>query len=320
MLAVIGGHALRLHGYNLGRESKDIDLVGDYDEIISFLKCKNCTSIYPISNGKKVVGKNSHTIYECEITWPNSTAEELYGLIQEAVDLREVHGYTMYVASPEICYVLKMSHRFLKNSPHFKKTMDDIWMLRRSGHLAFRPIHEDQYQQKYIDFRARREKETYNYSHPKLNQSKSTFFNESVPYVYDHDSIHETVKLGDKPAYSYFKPDEAEVLTSRKMFFECSEEIRLAAVYEESAVLALERSQIPYPEMDRRRSFEIALQKVCTSITSGWFRDYAWEHYYQVLELYEELESINKNYVDRFTVGLNVGIVQPYDGNKTNDY
>src|SRR5699024_7102820 len=31
------------------------------------------------------------------------------------------------MATPDMVYTLKMSHRYLKNSPHFLKTMEDIW-------------------------------------------------------------------------------------------------------------------------------------------------------------------------------------------------
>lgn len=151
-------------------------------------------------------------------------------------------------------------------------------------------------------------KETYSYQHPKLNRKKSEFFNPDagVQYIYDHDSIHEAMKHGDKPAYSYFKPDEAEVLTSRKMFEALPYEVRLNAVLEESYVLALERSQIPHPKSDPEWSFLTALEKVCTSITSGWFREFAWENYHQAVNRYDP------NYVEWFRYGLARGVVKPF--------
>jgi hypothetical protein len=57
---------------------------------------------------------------------------------------------------------------------------------------------------------------------------------------------------------------------------------------EETYVLALERSLIPFPgKMQPRDAFKLALQKVCTSITSGWFREYAWNNYRKALESYD---------------------------------
>ena len=42
----------------------------------------------------------------------------------------------------------------------------------------------------------------------------------------------------------------------------------------------------------------MALEKVCTSITSGWFREYAWENYHRVVHMYKTL-GVN-DYIDRF--------------------
>jgi hypothetical protein len=79
-------------------------------------------------------------------------------------------------------------------------------------------------------------------------------------------------------------------------------------VYEESCVLALERSQIPFPDASPRKSFEYALMKVCTSITSGFFREWAWEHYDDVLALYNELGE--NDYIERFK--RNRHLLKPY--------
>lgn len=300
MLAVIGSAALAIQGLELGRTMSDIDLVGTYPELLEYLKSKGVTQIQPIELGAKIVGK-SDVIYECEIAWPGSTAQELLTYISNDPETFYANGL-MY-ASLDVCYALKMSHRFKKNSVHFHKTRDDIKKMRSWNAIIpfdFKEIYK------------RRKQEALNYSHPKLNQSKKDFFTDDVPYIYDHDSIHETVKLFGKPAYSYFKPDEAEVLTSKSMFYDLPEEVRLAAVYEESCVLALERSQIPYPKTERRKSFEMALTKVCTSITSGWFRTYAWENYDKVIHMYNTAILQGYGYVESFQYGLEKGVVKPH--------
>jgi hypothetical protein len=244
MLAVIGSTALYERNIKLDRPRLDCDIVGDYDELVRFLKDMNCNRIYPIANGKKLVGHGNHIMYDCEIAWPNSTSEELHRLIINDKESLVIDN-TCY-ASLDMCYLLKMTHRFKKNSPHFKKTMNDIKLLRKLG--ATIPS-------KYKDFYDRRLKETLSYKHPKLNQSKKDFFTDDVPYQYDHDSIHKAVKLYDYPAYTYFKEDQSEVKVSKKLWNKLPHEIKLAAVYEESCVLALERSQVPYPDTDKFKSF-----------------------------------------------------------------
>ena len=104
--------------------------------------------------------------------------------------------------------------------------------------------------------------------------------------------------------------DGAEVECDKEKFFSAGERIRLYGVLEEAQVLALERSQIPFRgKVEPRRSFDIALQKVCTSITSGWFREFAWENFDKVEEMYED------DYVSRFWKAVDDGKVKDFDPN-----
>lgn len=210
---------------------------------------------------------------------------------------KDVHGLG-YFASNEVCLMLKLSHRFLKNSPHFWKTMKDIALLK-----LMIPYGLSEW---LLPILKKREYETYTYSHPKLNTSKESFFrDDNVSYVYDHDELHEVVKLFDKPAYQYFKPVENEVYCSSELFFNSSEEIRLAAVYEESCVLALERSLVPFNgKLVYSDAFALALSKVCTSITSGWFREYAYNNAYNVIDLFESQKS---DFYSKFLLAVESG-------------
>jgi hypothetical protein len=305
MLGIIGSTAL-IDYIDIGRTPVDFDIVGEYDEIISYMKLCKCDLIYPIDAGKKLVGKGHGRIIEAEIAWPGSTSEELLQLIANEPNTDNndfINEFDRKSASLDLLYLLKMTHRFRKNSPHFLKTMRDIHLMREAG-AVIRPEHEEFYK--------RRLKETLDYKHPKLNQNKKQFFTDDVPYVYDHDTIHQAIKLYDKPAYEFYKKDAAEVECSKEMFFQIDNKYRLAGVYEEACVLALERSQIPYPETDRKKSFDMALMKVCTSITSGWFREYAWENYLKVQDLYYMMTMAKENYVDVFNKGLEAGVVKPH--------
>lgn len=208
-----------------------------------------------------------------------------------------------FVAPVDVLYLLKMSHRFKKNSPHFFKTMNDIHFMRSLG--AKIPVGMEEV------FKLR-EKETYNYSHPNLDvKSKDFFKGDEVPYVYDHDSLHEAVAVLGDPAYKSYMKDDSEVMTSKEKFFEQENHIRLLGVYEESCVLALERSQIPFNfEVPARQSFVMALSKVCTSITSGWFREYAYESFHIVMKFYESMGEAD--YIERFKA--NEHLVKPFKG------
>ncbi len=305
-MIIIGSHAL---GYRISlpltRPFKDLDIICSYDQFDTWIKWQNSEQTvkecYPIDHGKKMIVKTKFGIHEFEIAWDNSTAKEFTNLVynDKNSQTREFDSFGLVsIPSLNALYALKMSHRYLKNSPHFLKTMSDIKLMEKSGAII---------QDEYKTWFKERQKATYDYGHPKLNQNKNGFFdvNQGVTYIYDHDTIHQAMAHLEKPAYEYYKSPNAEVMCSKEDFFNASEQIRLYGVLEEAYVLALERSQIPFKDkVSPERSFLIALEKVCTSITSGWFREYAYNNYDKVMSMYD------LKYVDRFWTAVESGVVK----------
>jgi hypothetical protein len=299
MIVLIGSVATNYHIRGFRKEPGDMDILCDYDTAMKFKEAHDIKICYPINSGKTIYMKNSDgLIIEASITWPDSMEERLYKFIESQSDNIWVNGFT--VPSLDVLYLLKMSHRYKKDSPVFKKTLDDILTLRKHG-AKIRDEH--------MEFFKEREKDTYNYSLPKLNQSKADFFdNSNNIYTLDHDCIHEAIALGNRPAYLEFKPDENEVYTSKALFFAQPKQIQLNAAYEEICVLSLERSIHPFPDVDRKWAFDKAQMKLSTSISSGWFREFCWEHYYEIQTMY------NVEYVDRFYEALYDGRIKPFKG------
>lgn len=288
MIAVIGSHAFN----PTKRIPKDLDIICTFDDFNKFVKANysDITEKRPINHGKKwIVKGHSHLMWhetdilEAEIAWGDgNSADKILELINNDSDT--VYNRNLAYASLDVCYMLKMSHRFLKNSPHFLKTMNDIIAMREAS-AKIRPEWNEVFKQ--------REKETYNYSHPSLMKSKEGFFNgDGVKYKFSHDSIHESIKLGDRPAYEYFKSDNAEVMCDMRKFAQLDEQIKLNAVYEEAVVLSLERSVIPFDTLPNV-AFRMALEKVCTSITSGAFRSFAYDNFHKVFNMYT-VDTFNK--------------------------
>lgn len=297
-IVCLGSRALVYRG--LDKNPVDLDLVGREKDLRNY--CSNfgpTKSNYPIDGGKKILFRfyTEPKIVEAEIAWRGTTALQMLDLVAE--DSETIIRDGLMIPSLDFLYLIKMSHRYLKNSSHFKKTMDDIKLLRSLG-AKIKPKHRD--------FYLARKKETYDYSHPKLNVDKESFFRgDGVKYIFDHDSIHEAIKILERPAYSYFQKEGEEVFCSKEKFFELDLSVRLLAVLEETYVLALERSQIPFRGLvSADQSFEMALTKVCTSITSGWFREFAWEHWDQVMELKDP------EYATKFFQKSDAGLVLPY--------
>ena len=313
-MLVVGSYALELQGIKL-RDSNDIDIIctqQEYRALLQRIKAKYRIVELGYKDNKahvKYVLQGSVRIIDASL-WDtpgylSDSNKQLCTLL-----LRGAVGYdqnlellgNVSVANPETVLMMKYSHKYKKDSPFFLKTMRDIKELQVITGIES----ETELNSLYKGLLKFRSKETYNYSSPKLNQSKQSFFTDSVPYQYDHDTIHLAVKHLDKPAYQFYIKDEAEVLCAKDKFFEQSEIVRLYGVLEESYVLALERSVIPF-NTDPKKAFDKALEKVCTSITSGWFREYAWLNYAKIQELYHE------SYVDKFQSALKCGTIRAYN-------
>ena len=310
-MLLVGSRALVAHGIKIGRKPSDWDLIATMDELHEWYSQNESGIVrHEHLNGdkKRAYFFRDRRIVEIEIVEHNDPTtrwlHENYGGL--GYDREETPwGEAVH---PDVVLALKLSHRYLKNSPHFRKTMDDILALRG---LKYRVP------QSLTQFVKDRQKETLNYGHPSLERDKKKFFSgDGVKYKYEHDDIHKALatiwhepSYSHKPAYFFFQRDGAEVATDKEKFFILPEQYKLLSVLEESYVLALERSQIPTGfSIAPRTSFLIALEKVCTSITSGWWREYAWDHYYQVLGMY------NDDYVDRFHDSLSRGKIRDYQG------
>lgn len=306
-MLLIGSRALVENNPELAdtRFCSDWDYIATLDQVMAWIKQHKEDLQFAIPRDE---GKYYHcrlkdgTNYEFELAWEGTSAKML-------LDSYESNC----TAINDDLYLIKMCHRYKKNSVHFLKTMRDIITIRQI--LGFDNGERWLNLPTNIPIVEQRIKESYDYGHPKLNVTSKEFFNaDGIDYVYDHDSIHLTVALthnGDPvghrrktvPAYTFYMKDGSEVMTSKDKFMSCEERVRINGVYEEACVLALERSQIPHGlgkegGPTARWSFEKALEKVCTSVTSGWFREFAWENYGKVMEIYNAIGE--NDYVERF--------------------
>lgn len=298
---IVGSEAAMFHGVIRSRRRLDTDIFATVEGVFQWMDYNQfqADKVEETDKGVTFFGEDGR-ILEVELTSKCENIKALYERMQET----QVNGY----ASPEWLYFLKMSHRFKKDSPHFKKTMYDILDMRSRG--IGMPV--DSY-----ELFKERERLTYNYGHPKLNVQKGDFFKgDEVPYQYDHDSIHRVVAVDGAPAYTKYMQDGAEVMCSKDKFMSVDHRVRLLGGLEEALVLTAERSLIPHNfKPNPHKMFEYALQKVCTSITSGWFREWCWDHYFEILRLYSQ--EVALIWVKKLRKGIDNGSVLPYNPNST---
>jgi len=261
---------------------------------------------------------NFSLIYEVETFEPGdgSSNDELFNILKEhKKDFFRENGFPYpiyvdsgsnigpfkdtYVPSLDLLYTIKKSHRFKKDSPHFWKTAKDYHTMKHFG------AEVPKYAEKFLRLR---ERESYTHTTPALNVAKNKFFTSNVNYTYEHDDIHEAVKIGNVPAYTLYMKEGQEVMCDKEKFLSLPLETRLNGVLEECFVLAIERSIVPFRGvLDHHQAFKVALSKVSSSITGGWFREFAYEHIPVLLK-----KAKNHNYVRKFEDAISRGKVRRY--------
>jgi hypothetical protein len=256
----------------------------DYDFIATEAEAMRMIGNNPFEReGNKITAKLGETHFEFDLAGGSNT------LLKELV--RDDSTPNL-----DLLFTIKKAHRYKKDSPHFWKTLADYHCMKALG-AKVRP--------EYEEFFALRQQESYAaQKHPKLNTTKDAFFTDI--YTYDHDSIHDAVALQEQPAYRYFL--KGPVWTSRELFDQQPRQIQINSVIEESCVLAIERSLVPHPGVKTPlEAWRFAVSKVCSSIASGWWREFAYENALTVLKQYPA------DYWDRFQKAVTEGKVKLYE-------
>lgn len=204
----------------------------------------------------------------------------------------------MFVAPMTLLYLLKRSHAWRDRS--FEKTMYDLW--KRELYLEEdclsdieRDLLKERTELSYKRFPQRT---------PKLNKSVTAFFDDPVDKYFDHDWLHEVFAYEDKPMFTRLQPDPESAWCAEDLWKKLTYEQRLQCVAEECSVIATERFVVPknwvFPT---RLAYIWALRKVCTTLCSGWFRDFAIDNYGHVLDLFSQ-DRFNEIYARIRTADL----------------
>lgn len=304
--------SLRL-GSMMKRSCKDFDWVCTKEEFDQWMEKEshkvNPTKVYELPEFNKwiVETDGDKTNCEFEIITPGHSSELLADLVYH--DKESIETPFGHVPSLNLLFAIKDSHKFKKfhlDSSGFWKTTCD-WHLMRSFGAEIKP--------EYEEFCKLRRAEAYaGQKHPKLNVSKDSFFKDDGlqdTYVWDHDSIHISAAPNGIPAYTLYLKDGESVLADKKKFFALPREIQLAGGIQEATVLAIERSKIIFGDTwNDRQAWIFSLAKVCSSITSGWFREFCFSNVFDIIKLYPE------NYWTKFQQDVAEGKVKPYTGSK----
>jgi hypothetical protein len=302
-LILIGSRSAKLRmGDAFARPCVDFDFVctrEEYEQWIKINKDKvGPAEIYPEMNGDKMIVKGTGSICEFEFIKPGSSNELLLDLVKN--DKETIETKFGKIPSLPTLFAIKNSHRFKKfsDSKGFWKTAIDWHTMKHFGAVI---------KEEHKEFCKLREKESYAaQKHPSLMQSKENFFkDDGINYEIDHDSLHEAMKHLEMPAYKYYARDNEPVFSDKDKFFACSPEIRLYGAIEEISVLAIERSVHAHPGVwPYDYAWRYACAKLASTISSGWFRSWIYDHIPEILKAYPI------NYVEKFKKGIETGTIR----------
>lgn len=304
-MILVGSTALRFQLAKLGtgfpfkrdETNSDLDFFANGGEAYEFVRK---TEMRVMKNtGRKVVGRLPDGKYvEIEIAHGDSARlylmwAELFGRL----DKTTMYGTEVEVASLEMLYSVKKSHR---HSPrNFHKHVKDYNFLRALVGKDVMP--------KITELRQKETKERDKLKTPSLAKSKDDFFDDRVSNrTFIHDEIHEVMAFGARPMFEKIRISAEGVACSRDKWEALWTDNKRQCVQEEAYVIALERGIIPMlfengPVRTPAAAYEWAVMRICTTLTSGWFREWALEHYTEIMNHYDS------KYVDKFLKAVEDG-------------
>lgn len=305
-MLLIGSQAMRIGlekvGKALGRVPTDLDVIArhkDAEDLIS----RAGLVIVKESPEKVLTKAPDGKFIEIELVYSNQSSW-LYSQWADTMahlDQATFYGVQMDVAPLEMLYSIKRAHRHSPNK--FHKHVKDYNRLREllNGRDLFSRI---------TKLRYRETVERENLRTPSLDKSATDFFDDKVSNrTFVHDQIHEVMAFGERPMFEKIKIDPNKVACSKEKFFALTHEQRDHCVQEEAYVIALERHIIPMlfesgKIVSSICAYKWALMRICTTLCSGWFREYALENYDNLMLRY------NWAYTDKFLKAVEEGRIE----------
>lgn len=285
------------------RKSKDIDLIAYRKDVEEAFPHFNISNDYIHST--EYDGRRYEFLFADKMP-----------TFQKIMEEAEKDGYkTTY----EILYLIKSGHIKVNPTMNAEKHINDLHILKRilneyEGKTSPYPIRRNLIKEIEKDHVAMLAARNQRSAAGKLNLKQDTnrFFKDNVQRYIEHDDIHLFYKKYDVPMYKKIQEEGSQVLCSKKLWNKLSFEDKINTVHEESYVIATERILIP-DFLHKRKSpdqgsaylaFKYAISRISTNLTKGFFRDFAFENYYLIVNSFDE------KYYEKFFIEENIRIIQ----------
>jgi hypothetical protein len=205
-------------------------------------------------------------------------------------------------------YSLKKSHVHIPLK--FEKHIWDYSRLHKEvGGIDIMP---EITKQNTLDIKERTKKK---FASPSLKKSVKEFFGQSEGLVkswFVHDHIHRVMAHYDGiPLYEKMQRDLSLAWCEKDLWEKFSFEDKCKCVLEEAYVIALERRIIPIlfggekGYFSPKAALHWSMMRVCTTLTSGWFREFATNNYLEITGTYYD-----PNYVKKFLSHVEDGRIE----------
>lgn len=180
---------------------------------------------------------------------------------------------------------------------HIARRRDEEWYKHISDYHILKNIYDlnQSHAQHLIKLAIKTTNQRIKQSTPKLKGvTKDKFFDDYVKKYYIHDDLHKLVAYDKVPAYTKMQKDDT-VECHKDLWNHMSYLEKCQAVSEEAIVICLERHMIPQAMENRIGkpmflAYKWAIMRICTTLCSGWFRDFAIENFFTVLNMYNEVK------------------------------
>lgn len=298
-------------------ERSDIDVCMTKDEFNKFVVSNknNISTLLPKSPHKySAILKENDKKYRYEIELDTQLSTK-WLTENELLIKRDTYidplGNSFVVPSMEILFLTKKSHIYMPI--HFAKNVSDYLNLYEIVDHSKLDDYSEYYNIRHKEVKERSKKS------PRLSMTNEDFFDRSkniVGYIFEHDDIHQAIKHYEKPVYEMMKKDYSKAWCEKDMFNSLPHEYKIRCVQEEAYVIALERYIILQKRnyKDPFLAYKDALARICTTLCSGFFREFALHHYNEIINAY------NSNYLYKFQYAVDHGLVHKLEHIKISDY
>lgn len=290
---------------SLVRSNSDIDVIVKVDDLPENLDASNLD----------IVSIGGETKIEIHVLKPKSSLEAVY----QASYSGDRSGDDIIIADVRVLFAMKAGHvhrKLIKWDAHmyhyhilreaciiqYGKNFNDtmVGFMTVGNLIHYTKKHNDEIHGKEFNV-------------PLKNITKADFFTDGVTKFIEHDYLHEVFAHYDKPVYTMLQNTDVDsVFCHRDKWDNISYIDKIYCVLEESYVIASERNIIP--NMVNVDDFNIstvnpclhvvdALKMVCTTLTSGYFRQFAIDNYYEIIHnidfgYYKKLIPVINSYND----------------------